>query len=98
MSIGHFQTSAMDTTNVLPECLLVLEIVRMQAATIKPNPGAMEPYKGIDCLDVIVGRFLVGKTPPTALCQAIIVLRGGTPSILLKFSWLGHRSRWMSHP
>ena len=33
----------------------------------------------MDCQDVTVGRFFVGKMPPAALHQAIIVLKGGTP-------------------
>ena len=83
----------MDAAKVLPECFLVLEIVWTWPATIQPNPGAVEPYKGIDCLNVTAGRLFVGKIPCATLCQAIIVLRAGTPSILLNFSMLGCRSR-----
>ena len=69
----------MDAVKVLPECLLVLEIVLMWVAAIKPDPKAAEPHKGMDCVDVTVGRFFVfvGEIPPVALCQAIIVLRRG---------------------
>ena len=52
---------------------------RMWAAAIQPNPGAMEPNKGMDCTDVTAGRFFVGEMPPAALCQAIIILEGGAP-------------------
>ena len=37
----------------------------------------MEPNKVMDCPDVTVGRFLVDKMPPTAICQEVRVLRGG---------------------
>ena len=79
MSIGHFQTSAMDTAKVLSEYFLVLDIVRTWVATIKPDRGTVEPHKGIDCLNLTVGRFFVGKMSPAALCQAIIILREGAP-------------------
>ena len=79
MSVGHFQTGTMSTAKVLPECFPLLEIVRMWVTTIKPDPGAIEAHKGMDCLDVTVGRFSVGKMPPAALFQATIVLRGGAP-------------------
>ena len=51
----------------------------MQVAAIKPDPGAVEPHKGIVCMDVTAGRFFVAKMPPKALYQTIIVLRGGAP-------------------
>ena len=88
----------MDAAKVFPKCVLVLEIVRMWVAAIQPNLRAMEPHKGMDCMDMTAVRAIVGETPPTALCQAIIVLGGAPPSILLKFSQLGFRSRGMSHP
>ena len=78
MSRGHFQTSTMDAAKVHLECLPVLKSIRMQTATIKSDPGAREPLRGMDCANVTVGRFLVSKMPPTALCQANIVLGGGT--------------------
>ena len=46
-------------------------------AAIKPDPRAIEPHKGMDCMDVTASTFLVGKMPPAALCQATIVLGGG---------------------
>ena len=69
----------MDAAKVLPECFPVLEIVKMQVAAIQPDPEAMEPCKGMDCMDVTAGRFFVGEMPLAAHCQAIIVLGGGTP-------------------
>ena len=74
----------MDTANVLLEHFPILEIVRMWVAAIKPNPGEIEPCKGMDCMDVTVGGLLVGKMCPTAHHQAIIVLGGCTSSCLLK--------------
>ena len=46
---------------------------------IKPDLGALEPCKRMDCMDVTVGRFLISETPPAALCHAIIILRGDGP-------------------
>ena len=66
----------MDTAKVFLECFPALAIVRTQVAAIKPNPGAMEPCKGMDCMSVTAGRFFVGEILP-ALNQAIIVLGGG---------------------
>ena len=54
----------MDAAKVLPECFLVLEIVRMWVAAIQPNPVAMVPHKGMDYMDVTAARFFVGEMPP----------------------------------
>ena len=67
----------MGTAKVLPECFPVFKIVRMWAAAIKCNPGAEESHTGMGCMNMIVGRLLIGKTTPTALHQAITVLGGG---------------------
>ena len=69
----------MDAAKVLPKCFPVLEIVRTWATAIRPNPGVLELHKGMNCMHVTVGRFFVGEMPPTTLCQAIIILRGGAP-------------------
>ena len=63
----------------LPWCFLNASQFWDVGETIESDPGAIEPCKGMDCLDVTVGRFFVVKIPPTALCQAIIALRGGAP-------------------
>ena len=68
----------MDTVKILFKQFLVLKIVRMQTAGMEPYPGERGPSKGMDCMNVTVGRLLVGKTPPAALHQAIIVIGGGT--------------------
>ena len=97
-SIGHFKNTTMDTAKVLPKCFPVLEIFRMWVAAIKPDPGAMEPNKEMDCMDVTVGRFLVGETSPAAVCQAIIVLGGGTSFHPSEVLMVRVQVQGMSHP
>ena len=88
----------MDTAKVHPECFPVLKIVRMWVAAIKPDPGTKELCKGMDCANVTVSRLLVGKTPPTALHQAIIVLGGGTPFHPFEVLTVRVQVQGMSHP
>ena len=76
MSIGCFQTSTMDAAKVLLEHFLVWKIVGTWAAAIEPYSEVKEPLEGMDCWNETVDRLLVGKTSPTALCQAIIGLGG----------------------
>ena len=69
----------MDIAKVHPECYTVLEIVRPWVTAINPDPGTLEPCKGMDHMDMTTGRFFVGEMPPTSLSQVIIALRGDTP-------------------
>ena len=45
MSIGCVQTSTMDMVQMFPESFPVLKGLWVLVATIKPNPGAEEPYE-----------------------------------------------------
>ena len=79
----------MDAAKVLPEHFPVLEIVRLWVTTIKPDTGTLESLKAMDHTDMAVDRFFVDEVPPTALCQAVIVLRGGTPFCSLEIFTIG---------
>ena len=97
-SIGHIQTSTMDTAKVLSECFPVLKGIGMWAAAIQPNPGAEKPHLGMNYPNMAMSWLLICEPHPTALCEEIVILGGGSPSACLRFLCSGCSSRRMYHP